>query len=316
MALKQAVKHQKKLRMLVTGPSGSGKTYTALAIASALAKLESGKEIAVFDTEAGSASLYAGRFTFLTDQIEPPFTPEKIISALREAEMAGVGVVILDSISHAWAGEGGILDIVNQATAASSSKNQFTQGWSKATPIQNKMIEAILRSPCHVICTARSKTEYALTKDEKGRDKPVKLGMAPVQRPDFEYEFDIVLDMSVSHVGEVTKSRFEAVADQVVEKPGEAFAKLIWTELQGAPVERKPEVPDAARIALLESLGVQVYGDAWKGVELRGKLAEWASGGPIKSVELLKATEIETAIAGLQRKLTAKTTTSQPEVAF
>lgn len=315
MALKQAVKHQKKLRMLVTGPSGSGKTYTALAIASALAKLDGGKEIAVFDTEAGSASLYAGRFTFLTDQIEPPFTPEKIIGALREAEMAGVGVVILDSISHAWAGEGGILDIVNQATAASSSKNQFTQGWSKATPIQNKMIEAILRSPCHVICTARSKTEYALTKDEKGRDKPVKLGMAPVQRPDFEYEFDIVLDMSVSHVGEVTKSRFEGVADKVVEKPGEAFAKLIWEELQGAPVEQKVDRPTNDLFERMNQLGVTVYGDAWNTGDLQARLAEWASGGPIKSLNLLRANEIETAIAGLNRKLAQKNGL-QTEVTF
>lgn len=301
MALKQAVKHQKKLRMLVTGPSGSGKTYTALAVATALAKLDGGKEIALYDTEAGSASLYAGRFTFLTDQIEPPFTPEKIVAALREAEMAGIGVVILDSISHAWAGEGGVLDIVNTATAASSSKSAFTQGWSKATPVQNKMIEAILRSPCHVICTARSKTEYALSKDDRGRDKPVKLGMAPVQRPDFEYEFDIVLDMSVSHVGEVTKSRFEAVADKVVEKPGEDFAKLVWGELQGAPVESVAQ-PNP-RLTVLESLGAQVYGDGWMHGDARGKLAEWASGNVTHLVERLKPVEVEKAIVGLNNKL-------------
>ena len=301
MALKQAVKHQKKLRMLVTGPSGSGKTYTALAIASALANLDGNKQVAVFDTEAGSASLYAGRFTFLTDQIEPPFTPEKIVAALREAEMAGIGVVILDSISHAWAGEGGILDIVNTATAASSSKSAFTQGWSKATPVQNKMIEAILRSPCHVICTARSKTEYALSKDDRGRDKPVKLGMAPVQRPDFEYEFDIVLDMSVSHVGEVTKSRFEAVADKVVEKPGEDFARLVWGELQGAPVESVAQ-PNP-RLTVLESLGAQVYGDGWMHGDARGKLAEWASGNVTHLVERLKPVEVEKAIVGLNNKL-------------
>ncbi len=301
MALKQAVKHQKKLRMLVTGPSGSGKTYTALAVATALAKLDGGKEIALYDTEAGSASLYAGRFTFLTDQIEPPFTPEKIVAALREAEMAGIGVVILDSISHAWAGEGGVLDIVNTATAASSSKSAFTQGWSKATPVQNKMIEAILRSPCHVICTARSKTEYALSKDDRGRDKPVKLGMAPVQRPDFEYEFDIVLDMSVSHVGEVTKSRFEAVADKVVEKPGEDFARLVWGELQGAPVESVAQ-PNP-RLTVLESLGAQVYGDGWMHGDARGKLAEWASGNVTHLVERLKPVEVEKAIVGLNNKL-------------
>ncbi len=306
MALKQAVKHQKKLRMLVTGPSGSGKTYTALAVATALAKLDGGKEIALYDTEAGSASLYAGRFTFLTDQIEPPFTPEKIVAALREAEMAGIGVVILDSISHAWAGEGGILDIVNTATAASSSKSAFTQGWSKATPVQNKMIEAILRSPCHVICTARSKTEYALTKDDKGRDKPTKLGMAPVQRPDFEYEFDIVLDMSVSHVGEVTKSRFEAVADQVIQKPGADFAQMVWNELQGAPVEHKTEHVATEQVDLLHKLGIAVYGDAWTAGDTQTKLAEWASGGPIKSLHLLKPTEVETAINGLNRKLAMK----------
>lgn len=90
-----------------------------------------------------------------------------------------------------------------------------------------------------------------------------------MQRPDFEYEFDIVLDMSVSHVGEVTKSRFEAVADKVVEKPGEDFARLVC-ETGGCGSERL-----AGQSARPSWRGAKVYGDGWMHGDARGKLAEW-----------------------------------------
>lgn len=306
MALKQAVKHEKKLRLFIPGPAGSGKTYTALAIATELAKLSGGGPVALYDTEAGSASLYAGKFEFLTDQIEPPYTPEKFIAAILEAERAGCSVVILDSISHAWAGEGGLLDMVNQWTNASTSKNAFTAGWSKATPVQNRLLQTIMRAKLHVIATARTKTEWVMQKDDKGRDKPVKVGLAPVQRADTDYEFDVVLDMSAAHVGEVTKSRFESVADKVATKPGADFARMIWDELQGEPEEpgkQQISQPTEQQMATLNDLANEVYGaELWADESHRAKVAKYASGDTVGTIEALTGPEVQAIIEGLTKK--------------
>src|SRR5574343_276063 len=188
-----AVKAESKLRLAISGPSGSGKTYTSLAIASALAN---GKSIALIDTEHGSASKYADTFRFDVAEMHPPFHPEKFMQAIAEAQNAGYAVVIIDSISHAWAGSGGVLDIVDEAAKRSKSGNSY-MAWNEGTPIQNHLIDAIVQSGIHVIATMRSKTDYILVDNGNGRQAPKKVGMAPVQRDQFGYEFDVVLYMDV-----------------------------------------------------------------------------------------------------------------------
>src|SRR5690349_19488618 len=131
MALKKAVKSESKLRMAVVGPAGSGKTYTALKLATGLAN---GKPIALFDTEHGSAAKYADDFIFDVDNIAAPFHPDKFCTAIKEASDAGYGVVILDSLSHAWNGPGGLLSIVEGF--ATRAKSSYT-AWKDATPIQD-----------------------------------------------------------------------------------------------------------------------------------------------------------------------------------
>ncbi|MCX8017657.1 MAG: ATP-binding protein, partial [Rhodocyclaceae bacterium] len=101
----KASKRQAKLRLAIAGPSGSGKTYSALAVASGI-----GGRIAVVDTEHGSASLYADRFDFDVFEMTPPFAPERFVEAIQAAAKA-YDVLIIDSITHEWMGEGGILDI-------------------------------------------------------------------------------------------------------------------------------------------------------------------------------------------------------------
>ena len=101
---KKAERRQAKLKIAITGPSGSGKTYSALSIATGL-----GKKIALVDTENYSASLYSDRFEFDVLALEPPYTVAKYNVAIQEAQKAGYEVLIIDSISHAWAGDGGLL---------------------------------------------------------------------------------------------------------------------------------------------------------------------------------------------------------------
>lgn len=241
----KATKQQGRLRLGLCGPSGSGKTYTALALATRL-----GDKVALVDTEHGSASLYADEFNFDVLEMHAPYSPEKYVRALKAAEEEGYGVIVLDSISHAWAGEGGVLQIVDDVSARSKSHNKF-DAWREGTPAHNSLVNAILGSKAHVIATMRSKTEYVQEKDERGKTTVRKVGMAPVQRDGMEYEFTLVGDLDAEHTLVVTKSRCRALADAVIRRPGEDMAKTLRDWLHtGAPESATPRTaPEGAEKA-------------------------------------------------------------------
>jgi hypothetical protein len=210
----KATKRAVRARVAIDGPSGSGKTYTALEWARIL-----GKRVAVIDTERGSASLYSDIFDFDVLEISPPFHPDRFVDAIRDAEKAGYEVLIIDSLSHAWEGEGGVLDIVD-AAASRQNGNSYT-AWKSGTPILRHLIDTVLATDMHVLVTMRSKTEYVLEENDRGKTTPRKVGMAPVMRAGAEYEFTLVGDMDLEHRMTITKSRCPALSDLVVQ-PGRA----------------------------------------------------------------------------------------------
>ncbi len=201
---RKAERKQAELRLALCGPAGSGKTYSALLIAQGLAP---GGNVALIDSERGSGELYADLMAYDVAPLEPPFTPARYVELIREAEKAGYEVLIVDSLSHAWNGQGGVLEMHDNAMAASRSGNSFV-AWREVTPAHNSLVDTILGADLHVIVTMRTKTAYDLVDDGKGRKKPVKIGMAPVQRDGMEYEFTLVMDLSVEgHVATATKDR-------------------------------------------------------------------------------------------------------------
>src|SRR5437879_6557046 len=107
MAFQRAVKHEAKIRLALAGPSGSGKTYTALTLATALAD---GGNVAVIDTERGSASKYSDLFSFDVQELDT-YHPDKFTQGIKEAQEAGYAVLVIDSLSHAWNGTGGLLEL-------------------------------------------------------------------------------------------------------------------------------------------------------------------------------------------------------------
>lgn len=229
----KAVRSKAKLRLAIAGPSGSGKTYTALALAKYLSP---DKPIAVVDTESGSASLYAGEFDFDVVEMHAPYTPSKFIAAIKGAAAEGYGLIILDSLSHAWSGPGGLLDIVDKKAKASQSGNSYT-AWKEGTPIQNELVTTMLGEPIHIIATMRSKTEYVMEEGKNGKLAPKKVGLKAVQRDDLEYEFTIWLQMTMEHDAIVEKSRCSLLADEgLLNKPGKRVAETILNWLnEGAP---------------------------------------------------------------------------------
>jgi len=248
---KPAEKRQGKLRMTIDGPAGSGKTYTALRFAFVIADRIGGK-VAVLDTERGSASKYVGEapdgIVWQFDVLElQQFSPERYTEAVLAAGRAGYSVLVIDSLSHAWEGVGGALEIKDRA-AMSSNNNSFT-AWRHVTPLHNRMIDSILQSPMHVITTMRSRTEY-IPEEVNGKITGVRrVGLAPVQRPGMEYEFDIVCDIDWAHIMTVAKSRCPVVADAQVEKPGAEFITQVmdWLEGKGSLVPVKQTREETAR---------------------------------------------------------------------
>lgn len=205
-----AVKEQLKARIALDGPTGSGKTWTALSMATEIAQ---GAKVAVIDTERGKAKLYAHRFTFDHLSFEPPYEVERLIGLLQAAEANGYAVVIIDSLSHFWMGEGGVLDEVD-AAAQKAHGNSFA-GWKHGTPLQRHMVDVILGLDLHVITCMRSKMEYVLEQDERGRQVPRKIGMAPVQREGLEYEFDLIGDLDLEHRIIITKTRCDVLPGMI-----------------------------------------------------------------------------------------------------
>ncbi len=329
MSFTKAIKREAKLRMAIAGPSGSGKTYTALAIASALAN---GKPVAVVDTEHGSASKYADLFQFDVLEMHPPYHPDRFVEAINEAAKAGYGVVILDSLTHAWSGTGGLLEVVDQIAARMRSQNSFA-AWKDATPIQNHLVEAIVAAPLHVIATMRSKQEYVVQQDERGKQAPRKVGMAPQQREGFEYEFDVFGEMDIDNTMIVTKSRCPALSGAVIKKPGADVAATLTTWLHGvaqpaqspqliitptppppAVVVPAPEpqgeqadpqpsykLADPKRVTYLRIMCDKIYGE--KADKTRADLCLWASRGSTPHSAELADDEAEEVIKVLEERM-------------
>lgn len=215
MQFQRAHRQRTPLKVALTGPSGSGKTYGALLLAfgflEALAEEKKQKpRIAVVDTENGSSNLYAhlGEFDVLT--LEAPFTVAKYTQAIDLAIAEGYDLLVLDSLSHAWAGEGGLLQQKERLDLRGG--NQYTN-WAGITKEHEALKSKIVQAPIHIIATMRSKQDYIIAENGQGKSAPKKVGMAPIQREGMEYEFTLVLDYAMDHSFLASKDRTELFPD-------------------------------------------------------------------------------------------------------
>ena len=244
-----AQRSKAKLRLAVTGPSGSGKTMRSLLIARGIAG-ESGR-IAVCDTETQSASLYAHVTAFDTVSLDAPYTVDKFVDVIHAAEDAGYDVLILDSISPVWKGQGGLLE--QQEMAASASRNSFSS-WKGVTKDYQKLISAVTGSKIHIIATMRSQTAYEMENvDGTRRSSPVKVGLKPEMRDGFDYEFTTVLNLtatSAGHLATVSKDRTNLFDQATPFVPTIETGRRIaeWLE-NGTEAAAVPSVPDKAEPA-------------------------------------------------------------------
>lgn len=244
----RATKKDAKARIAIAGPSGSGKTMSALKIAAGL-----GETVALIDTERGSASKYVGEPgvpDFDTCTIDPPFHPDRAADVLHGAASAGYDVVILDSASHFWKEIGGFLTLVDEEVSrmkARGHKPDSFAAWKAVDPVYRAFVQAIITYPGHIIVTMRAKTAYE-KREENGRNKIERVGMAPEMRDGFEYEFDLFGLIDTDHVFSVQKTRISALDSAIITKPGAALGKSLLSWLSVTPPSEDSEHAFARRI--------------------------------------------------------------------
>ena len=233
----RAIKYEAKGRVALIGPAGSGKSYTMLTLARLLAG--EGK-IAAIDTEQGSLSKYADLFDFDVCPLKS-YSPDTFMDALRQAERDKYAVFCCDSLSHFWMGKDGALEFVDNAAKRSQSRDGMA-GWKDFRPHERQMIDAMISSPMHVICTMRTKTDYQDV-EVNGKKKRIKVGLAPVQRDGLEYEFDLVGLMDDDNTFIIDKTRCPALSGRAMPKPKDEDFQVFADWLKGAA---KPEPPKPA----------------------------------------------------------------------
>ena len=198
----KATKSKSKLRLALFGVSGGGKTFSALRLAQGL-----GGKIALIDTEHGSASKYADRFDFDVCDLDKP-TINNILMCMDQAKH--YDVLIIDSLTHAW---NELIQEVDKIAKAKYGGNSWS-GWADGNKKQTELINAILSFPGHVIATMRAETNWTTTVNDKGKMVPVRIGEAPKQGKQIEFEFDMLMQISQDHQAVVLKDRTGKYQDE------------------------------------------------------------------------------------------------------
>jgi AAA domain len=234
--IRRAQRRKAKLRLALIGPTGSGKTYSALRLAFGI-----GGRVGVIDTENGSADLYADLGDYDVITLEKPYTVDAYREAIAAFEDAGHDIIIIDSLSHAWQGTGGLLE--RQGQIEKRLGNSFS-AWREITPQHHALVEAMLTSPAHIIMTLRVKTEYVIETNEKGKQAPRKVGLAPVFRDGIEYETSVTLDIDADHRASASKDRtrlFDGFYDVITERTGQKLRAWLEQGEEALPPAPKPE---------------------------------------------------------------------------
>lgn len=285
--LRKAERRKAKLRIGVSGPSGSGKTYSALLIARGLTS--DWAKIALIDTE-NSGSLYDHLGGYMHGVLEPPFTAERYIEAIVACEEAGMDVIIIDSMTHEWDGLGGYIEKSEKLGQAKYKGNSWAAK-SETKPAHQRLIYAMIQSPCHIISTVRSKTETVMGDDKKVR----KIGMKVIQDDSFEYEFTVFFEINRdNHLAQASKDRTELFTDKdpflITEATGETLKE--WSESGKEDTREQEKAAKRKRIAdLLVS---------------QGKTEEWYYSKIGKVPSLLAIQELDAILKQIQASIEKK----------
>jgi hypothetical protein len=191
ITFRKAVRTNTTTLIALAGPSGGGKTYSALRLARGLVG-QAGK-VAMIDTEAGRSLHYADQFEFDHHDMHPPFSPDAYKDAIIAAEKAGYGAIVVDSMSHEWAGDGGCQDIHDDDHKSMGGQDSTSVlAWRNAKTLHKKMISRFLQSRSHLIFCLRSEEKIKFTRHPTtGKIQIEPAGWMPICEKNFMYEMTV-----------------------------------------------------------------------------------------------------------------------------
>ena len=236
MSFVKAVREKVWIKWLLTGVSGCGKSYSALLVASGVAK-KCNSRIAVISSEGSRTLYYADKFDYDVLELDD-YSPESYIKAIDEAVAAGYKVIVIDTISSEWQWLNEYHD--------NMPGNSF-QNWGRLKPRHKAFMNKVLHSEAHVICTARGKTEWVLEENEKGKQTPKKVGLGSEQDKQVSFEFTVsmVIDQA-RHIAVADKDNtglFDGKYEVLTQRHGELMYD--WANAGERQQTFKPDVPVA-----------------------------------------------------------------------
>jgi dephospho-CoA kinase len=169
ITFRPAIRENVGLIIGLAGGTGSGKTYTAMRLAAGIA---GDKPFAVIDTEAGRAKHYADAFRFDHAELLPPFRPAAYAEAIMAADEAGYSVIVVDSVSHVWAGDGGVLDWQEEELTRMAGddwkKREAVKmaAWIKPKMAHKHMVQKLLQVRAHLILCFRAEEKIEMIRED------------------------------------------------------------------------------------------------------------------------------------------------------
>jgi hypothetical protein len=205
-SFRPATREDVSLLIGLAGGTGSGKTFSALRLATGMA---AGQKFAVIDTENGRARHYADQFTFDVADLRAPFRPDAYAEAIEAADAAGYPVIVVDSMSHEHAGDGGLLDWhEDEYTRLGGNDKVKMTAWIKPKMAHKAMVSRLLQVKAHVILCFRAEEKIEIGKDAAGKTviKPkVSLtgldGWIPISEKNLPYELTLSVLLTADHPG-------------------------------------------------------------------------------------------------------------------
>lgn len=267
ISFRPAIRESVSLIIGMIGPSGSGKTFSALRLASGLS---CGKRFAVIDTESRRSLHYADKFMFDHADLAAPFRPDAYTEAIQSADKAGYPVIVVDSFSHEWAGEGGILDWAENELDRMAGDNWQKRetckmaSWIKPKMAHKTMIQQLLQVRAHLILCFRAEDKMGVEKDG-GKTVIVKKGWQPICDKNTPYELTMSFLLTPDAPGVPTplklqeqhKLAFPKVSE-ITEQCGKSLAEWSGAAATSAYTEGNENI--TAMLTAFAAIGINQQG--------------------------------------------------------
>lgn len=205
VTFRPAIRENVGLIIGLAGGTGSGKTWTAMELATGIA---GDRPFAVIDTESRRALHYADEFRFEHAELRPPFRPERYADAIEAADKAGYPVIVVDSMSHEWAGDGGILDWQEEEfKRLGGSESIKLLSWSAPKQAHKRMVSRLLQVRAHLILCFRAEPHVEMVREGGKMQVKPKQGLTglngwfPVTEKNLPFELTVSFLLSAEHPG-------------------------------------------------------------------------------------------------------------------